>query len=72
MITAYGDAETKRKFPGERFEALVAKPIDFGALRFDTRVERLNLHDLAAAQKLACWLPFDVRRGTSFWQRREE
>jgi CheY-like chemotaxis protein len=39
MITAYGDAETKRKALAE---ALFTKPIDFGMLRteIDTRVER--------------------------------
>jgi len=41
MITAYGDAETKRKAL-EGGEALFTKPIDFGMLRgeIDTRVER--------------------------------
>ena len=42
MITAYGDAETKRKALENGAEALFTKPIDFGALRseIDTRVER--------------------------------
>ena len=42
MITAYGDAETKRKALEDGAEALLTKPIDFGALRseIDTRVER--------------------------------
>ena len=42
MITAYGDAETKRKAFESGAEALLTKPIDFGALRseIDTRVER--------------------------------
>jgi CheY-like chemotaxis protein len=42
MITAYGDAETKRKALDSGAEALLTKPIDFGALRseIDTRVER--------------------------------
>jgi CheY-like chemotaxis protein len=42
MITAYGDAETKRKTLEDGAEALFTKPIDFGALRseIDTRVER--------------------------------
>jgi CheY-like chemotaxis protein len=42
MITAYGDAETKRKALEGWAEALFTKPIDFGALRseIDTRVER--------------------------------
>ena len=41
MITAYGDAETKRKALENGAEALLTKPIDFGALRseIDTRVE---------------------------------
>ena len=42
MITAYGDADTKRKAQEGGAEALLTKPIDFGALRseIDTRVER--------------------------------
>jgi CheY-like chemotaxis protein len=42
MITAYGDAETKRKALEHGAEALLTKPIDFSALRteIDTRVER--------------------------------
>jgi CheY-like chemotaxis protein len=43
MITAYGDAETKRKAFEGGAEALFTKPIDFGALRseIDTRVTRV-------------------------------
>ena len=33
MITAYGDADTKRKALENGAEALFTKPIDFGALR---------------------------------------
>ena len=42
MITAYGDAETKRKALEGGAEALFTKPIDFVMLRgeIDTRVER--------------------------------
>ena len=42
MITAYGDAETKRKALESGADALLTKPIDFGLLRdeIDTRVER--------------------------------
>ena len=42
MITAYGDAETKRKALEDGAEALFTKPIDFVALRseIDMRVER--------------------------------
>jgi CheY-like chemotaxis protein len=42
MITAYGDAETKRKAFAGGAEALLTKPIDFLTLRneIDTRVER--------------------------------
>ena len=42
MITAYGDAETKRKALEDGAEALFTKPIDFRALRSEiyTRVER--------------------------------
>ena len=40
MITAYGDAETKRKALENGAEALLTKPIDFTVLRdeIDTRV----------------------------------
>jgi CheY-like chemotaxis protein len=43
MITAYGDAETKRKALEGGAEALLTKPLDFGALRseIDTRVARV-------------------------------
>jgi CheY-like chemotaxis protein len=42
MITAYGDAETKRKALENGAEALLTKPIDFGMLRseIDMLVER--------------------------------
>ena len=42
MITAYGDAETKRKALENGAEALLTKPIDFRTLRseIDTRIER--------------------------------
>jgi CheY-like chemotaxis protein len=42
MITAYGDAETKRKALENGAEALLTKPVDFVMLRseIDTRVER--------------------------------
>ena len=42
MITAYGDAETKRKALEDGAEALLTKPIDFGTLRneIEMRVER--------------------------------
>ena len=42
MITAYGDAETKRQALEGGAEALFTKPIDFGTLRseIDMRVER--------------------------------
>jgi CheY-like chemotaxis protein len=41
MITAYGDAETKRQALDNGAEALLTKPIDFGTLRgkIDSRVE---------------------------------
>jgi CheY-like chemotaxis protein len=40
MITAYGDAETKRRALEGGAEALLTKPIDFGALRteIETRI----------------------------------
>ena len=42
MITAYGDAETKRNALEKGAEALLTKPIDFATLRneIDQRVER--------------------------------
>jgi CheY-like chemotaxis protein len=42
MITAYGDAQTKRQALENGAEALLTKPIDFGTLRIeiDSRVER--------------------------------
>jgi CheY-like chemotaxis protein len=42
MITAYGDAETKRQALEQGAEALLTKPIDFGTLRseIETRIER--------------------------------
>ena len=42
MITAYGDAETKRQALENGAEALLTKPIDFGTLRgeIESRVER--------------------------------
>ena len=46
MITAYGDAETKRKALENGAEALLTKPIDFATLRgeIDVRVERPREH----------------------------
>ena len=38
MITAYGDAETKRKAQEGGAEALLTKPIDFGALRSEIEI----------------------------------
>ena len=42
VITAYRDAETKRKALGNATEALLTKPIGFATLRneIDIRVER--------------------------------
>ena len=50
MITAYGDAETKRKALENGAEALLTKPIDFGTLRveIDTRIERAGVTALGA------------------------
>ena len=44
MITAYGDAETKRKALENGAEALLTKPIDFTLLReeIDTRLAAAN------------------------------
>ena len=42
MITAYGDADTKRRALVGGAEALITKPIDFAVLReeIETRIER--------------------------------
>ena len=40
MITAYGDAETRRKALESGAEALFTKPIDFGALRSQINIVR--------------------------------
>jgi CheY-like chemotaxis protein len=42
MITAYGDAETKRRALASGAEALLTKPIDFAVLRseIDMRLEQ--------------------------------
>jgi CheY-like chemotaxis protein len=42
MITAYGDAETKKKAIERGAEGLLTKPIDFSLLRqeIDTRLEQ--------------------------------
>jgi len=44
MITAYGDAETKRKALASGATGLLTKPIDFGLLReeIDTRLAQAN------------------------------
>jgi CheY-like chemotaxis protein len=47
MITAYGDAETRRKAAEGGAEGLMSKPIDFGALRADID-RRLANHGAAA------------------------
>ena len=38
MITAYGDAETTRQALENGAEALLTKPIDFGALRNEIEI----------------------------------
>jgi CheY-like chemotaxis protein len=43
MITAYGDAETKRKVLEGGAEALFTKPIDFAALRSDIEARVRNV-----------------------------
>jgi CheY-like chemotaxis protein len=44
MITAYGDAETRRRAIEGGAEGLLTKPIDFGLLReeIDMRLERAS------------------------------
>ena len=48
MITAYGDADTKRKALEDGAEALLTKPIDFVALRseINARIERAATSEL--------------------------
>ena len=46
MITAYGDAETKRQAVERGAEALLTKPIDFGQLRMKS-TRALTAHNLA-------------------------
>jgi DNA-binding response OmpR family regulator len=43
MITAYGDAETRRRALEGGAEALLTKPIDFAALRgmIEAKLERM-------------------------------
>ena len=65
MITAYGDAETKRKALEGGAEALFTEPIDFGALRseIDARVAqntRLESSDFECPQLIQCGLLGDV------------
>ena len=43
MITAYGDAETKRKALEHGAEALLTKPIDFVALRGEIEIGRAHV-----------------------------
>ena len=42
MITAYGDDETRRKALAGGAEALLTKPIDFGALRSEIETRVVN------------------------------
>jgi DNA-binding response OmpR family regulator len=52
MVTAYGDAETKRKALENGAEALLTKPIDFRTLRseIDMRIERAAFRFRRASQ----------------------
>src|SRR4029077_7596899 len=58
IVTAYGDAETKRRALEGGAEALLTKPIDFVMLRseIDIRVERAARARRAAMQQVADWL----------------
>jgi CheY-like chemotaxis protein len=49
MITAYGDAETKRKALENGAEALLTKPIDFATLRDEIDYELYALLDRAGS-----------------------
>ncbi len=64
MITAYGDAETKRKALENGADALLTKPIDFGTLRseIDTRVERaLSVGSFARCHGISIqWVWYDT------------
>ena len=58
MITAYGDAETKRKALENGAEALLTKPIDLGCSAAKSTCELNAPHDAgkAAMQQIADWL----------------
>ena len=73
MITAYGDAETKRKALEGGAEALLTKPIDFGALRseIDTRVARVAL-TFYAADLLAGMSALGPKRTSALGMRHEQ
>ena len=69
MITAYGDAETKRKALDAGAEALFTKPIDFGMLRneIDTRVERTAaIPPIPPCSPRSA--PYGVQRKCSAWR----
>src|SRR5262245_51854123 len=65
MITAYGDAETKRKALEGGAEALFTKPIDFGALRGENRHARregrlTKQHPDLTDRSVYCWPLADI------------
>jgi CheY-like chemotaxis protein len=51
MITAYGDAATKRKALDGGAEALLSKPIDFATLRNSANVPKANVRSISAGTK---------------------
>ena len=64
MITAYGDAETKRKALEGGAEALFTKPIDFGACAAkSTR----GLNAQRDANDARCWHKADIGWRTVIW-----
>ena len=54
MITAYGDAETKRKALENGAEALLTKPIDFGTLRREIDMRPFPRHAARSIRRCRC------------------
>ena len=54
MITAYGDAETKRRALENGAEALLTKPIDFVTFNFDHSNENITLRSQMKLEEVYC------------------
>ena len=64
MITAYGDAETKRKALENGAEALLTKPIDFATLRVSS-FEWESLLEESRSQRSRGWARYGLTQPTS-------